>query len=98
MKSESQTAPKDIPANYPMGRCGFYCGCCPAYVNHECEGCVPAHQGGECFSRDCAERRGVEFCPRCPEFPCQALFQKPHATVLDRDWLLWWKKRKHSEA
>lgn len=98
MKEKLPTGPAGPSAAGPVGRCGFYCGCCRDYVGGECEGCVPAHRESECYSRDCVERRGVKFCPMCPEFPCEALFQMPHATVLDKDWLLWQKKRKHDGA
>lgn len=82
------------PLDRPIGRCGFYCGCCPNYVNHECEGCVPAHQSGDCYTRDCVEQKGVTFCPQCPEFPCKELLHREHATVLDREWLSWMGRRK----
>lgn len=80
-----------------MGRCGFYCGCCPDCVKGTCEGCVPAHREGDCFTRDCVEQRGLELCPRCPEFPCEGLFCRVHATVLDRDWLNW-KRREREDG
>lgn len=98
MNGKGQEIPKDMTGTGPMGRCGFYCGCCPGYVNQECEGCIPAHKGGECYSRDCVEHKGVGFCPQCTEFPCEALFQEPHATTLDKDWLVWWKKRREQKG
>ena len=63
MNGKGQEIPKDMTGTGPMGRCGFYCGCCPSYVNQECEGCIPAHKGGECYSRDCVEHKGGGVLP-----------------------------------
>lgn len=82
------------PPSDPMGRCGFYCGCCPNYVNQECEGCVPAHKPGDCYTWDCVGQKDIPLCPLCPDFPCQELLQRKHATVLDREWLSWMDRRK----
>ena len=46
MNGKKKEIQKNMPGTDPMGRCGFYCGCCPGYVNQECEGCIPAHKGG----------------------------------------------------
>ena len=51
MNGKKKEIQKNMPGTDPMGRCGFYCGCCPGYVNQECEGCIHAHKGGECYSR-----------------------------------------------
>lgn len=83
-----------VPPSGPMGRCGFYCGCCPNYVNQECEGCVPAHKPGDCYTWDCVGQKDIPLCPLCPDFPCQELLQRKHATVLDREWLSWMDRRK----
>lgn len=32
-----------------LGKCGFYCGGCPTYINGDCTGCVDAHKTGMCF-------------------------------------------------
>ena len=64
---------------YPIfAACGLNCGLCPNYHIHtngqfKCPGC-----GGEGFSEQhpacgifsCRERRGIEFCSDCDEFPC----------------------------
>ena len=74
-----------------LGKCGFYCGACPTYINKECGGCVDAHTEGDCFSRDCVMRKELKFCGECKEFPCDMILTQQHCTVLDKDWLLWKK-------
>ena len=27
-----------------LGKCGFYCGCCPTYIKCNCKGCMDEHQ------------------------------------------------------
>lgn len=75
-----------------LGRCGFYCGGCPTYVGGQCPGCEAAHSPGDCFTRDCTRRQGVDLCPLCGDFPCGELLCRKKATVLDHDWLLWKRK------
>ena len=29
-----------------LGKCGFYCGTCPTYINENCNGCIEEHMGG----------------------------------------------------
>lgn len=86
-----------LPAAVPMGRCGFFCGVCPDWRAGSCAGCREAHGPGDCFTRDCTERRGLDFCTLCGEFPCGALLERERATVLDREWLRW-KKREIAEG
>ena len=74
-----------------LGKCGFYCGACPTYVGGNCKGCMEEHVEGDCFSRDCAISKELEFCGHCEKFPCDEILTKPHATVLDKDWLKWKK-------
>ncbi len=74
-----------------LGKCGFYCGACPTYINGNCSGCVAEHKEGDCFTRDCVIKSGIRFCGACKDFPCDTILTKPHTTVLDRDWLLWKK-------
>ena len=31
-----------------LGKCGFYCGCCPTYIKGGCRGCVDEHSEGDC--------------------------------------------------
>ena len=68
---------------YPLfSACGLNCGLCPRYYtdgNSKCPGC-----GGENFTEKhcscsilpCTERKGVEFCYLCDEYPCKR-YTKP---------------------
>jgi len=60
-----------------IGRCGIDCGLCPRYYTEgssRCPGC-----GGEgfetvhppCGVKSCADRRGLEACGLCGEYPCK---------------------------
>ena len=77
-----------------LGKCGFYCGSCPTFLEVRCAGCMQAHETGDCYSRDCAMGRELPFCGACREFPCEAILTRPRCTVLDREWLLWKKRQK----
>lgn len=72
-----------------LGKCGFYCGCCPTYIKGDCSGCVDAHERGDCFTRDCVLEKGLEACTLCAGFPCNTILTSQHCTVLDKDWLRW---------
>lgn len=75
-----------------LGKCGFYCGCCPTYRSGGCKGCLEEHQTGDCFTRDCVLARGIDCCGACEQFPCDTILTKPCTTVLDKDWLRWKKE------
>lgn len=34
-----------------LGRCGFYCGCCPTYIKDGCEGCMEEHRTGDLIQK-----------------------------------------------
>ena len=65
-------------SNYPQfSVCGLNCGLCPRYYtagSSRCPGCV-----GEGFSNvhptcgilSCCQRKGLEYCFECSEFPCK---------------------------
>ena len=72
-----------------LGKSGFYCGACSTYLAGNCKGCIEEHTKGDCFSHDCVIARGLDFCGQCSSFPCDDIMNKPHSTVLDKDWLLW---------
>lgn len=72
-----------------LGKCGFYCGACPTYIAENCKGCVLEHMEGDCFSRDCVLKNNLDYCGQCTKFPCDEILYKSHATVLDKEWLLW---------
>jgi hypothetical protein len=68
------------------GYCGLYCGSCPQFLaakrgelpigQAECHGCKSSTTAGwctTCYLKDCARKKGIEFCSRCPEYPCASL-------------------------
>ncbi|MBN2176702.1 MAG: DUF3795 domain-containing protein [Demequinaceae bacterium] len=71
-------------AFFPDGYCGLYCGSCPDFLatktgnTHDpetssCQGCksgVTAPWCTDCALKTCAQKRAVEFCSECPDFPC----------------------------
>ena len=75
-----------------LGKCGFYCGACPTYINGGCRGCEGEHTTGDCFTRDCVKGKKLDFCGACESFPCEHILNEPRTTVLDKDWLAWKKK------
>lgn len=77
-----------------LGKCGFFCGGCPTYLEGNCAGCVDAHKLGDCFTRDCVLRQDIPVCTMCKDFPCDTILEKDHCTVLDKDWLRWKKSEK----
>lgn len=68
----------DYRREYPLfSACGLNCGLCPRYYtdgDSKCPGC-----GGENFSEKhcscsilpCIQRKGVEYCYLCDEYPCK---------------------------
>lgn len=80
-----------------LGKCGFYCGCCPTYIINDCKGCMEEHHHGDCYTRDCVLEKEILCCGACKQFPCDTIMTKPRTTVLDRDWLKW-KKQKRNGA
>ena len=72
-----------------IGKCGFYCGSCPTYIAGNCNGCIDEHKTGDCYTRDCTIQRGLDFCGKCPEFPCATIMKKERCTILDKAWLHW---------
>lgn len=72
-----------------LGKCGFYCGACPTWLDGTCRGCKDGQAEGACFTRDCANRKAVSFCGACTEFPCETILTKARCTVPDKDWLRW---------
>lgn len=79
-----------------FGKCGFYCGACPTYIKGGCHGCEKEHTMGDCFTRDCAKEKKLNFCGECESFPCDTIMTKPHSTVLDKGWLSWKKSSERS--
>ena len=77
-----------------IGKCGFFCGSCPALRSGTCPGCRLAHEPGDCFTFDCVEAHGLTYCGDCCAFPCGELLRRKKATVLDADWLRWKRREK----
>ena len=67
-----------VKRKYPLlSACGLNCGLCPYFHtigNSKCDGC-----GGENFNEkhcscsiiNCNQRKGIEFCYFCEEYPCK---------------------------
>ncbi|MCH4886326.1 DUF3795 domain-containing protein [Acidaminobacter sp. JC074] len=81
-----------------IGKCGFYCGSCPDYINGSCSGCRTAHKTGDCFTFDCVDKKKLDYCGRCSDFPCKGIMTREKATVLDKKWLEWKHKDKVKRA
>lgn len=59
-----------VRENQLLSLCGLNCGLCPMFLGKYCGGCGNGNQS--CSIARCAmERRNVEYCFRCPEYPCQ---------------------------
>ena len=78
-----------------LGKCGYYCGCCPSYAAGKCPGCEKGNADGVCYSRDCAISRKLHACGECADFPCERIITDRKATLLGGEWLVW--KRKERE-
>ncbi|MBU3210556.1 DUF3795 domain-containing protein [Clostridium algidicarnis] len=79
-----------------IGKCGFYCGSCPDYIQCDCTGCRTAHKKGDCYTFDCVDTQQIEFCGTCSKFPCNEIMTRDKATVLDSRWLQWKATKKIS--
>ncbi len=79
---------------YLIGKCGYYCGSCPTYIKGECKGCRVSHKVGDCFTFDCVDKQGLDYCGKCNNFPCDEIMTKEKATVLDTRWLQWKKSQR----
>lgn len=67
--------------------CGINCDMCA--LKEMCGGCVPGTDpkaterlaklkemmGAPCPALGCAIKKGIDYCLRCPEFPCQRLYK-----------------------
>lgn len=70
--------------------CGLACEVCKLLRDNACEmcGCVPgtdervrekqrrmeAELGSICTILECASKKKVDFCFKCPEFPCESFY------------------------
>ncbi len=69
------------------GACGIACEVCG--LRDQCGGCVagtdpraPQRQaelrklmGAPCPALNCAMRKGIDYCLRCPDFPCEVHYK-----------------------
>ena len=65
--------------NSLIGKCGFYCGSCPTYVEGECTGCRTAHNKGDCYTFDCVDNKNIDYCGLCKDFPCNEIMTREKA-------------------
>ena len=65
---------------YPhLSACGLNCGLCPNFHLHtegkfQCPGCAGegfSEQHPSCGILSCCQRKSIEFCYECDEFPCK---------------------------
>ncbi len=80
--------------NRLLGKCGFYCGSCPTFLQDSCKGCMDTHVTGDCFTRDCVLENEITVCGACADFPCETIMIRPRCTVLDKDWMRWKRESK----
>jgi len=88
----------DKERNNLTGKCGFYCGSCPTYVEDECTGCRTAHNEGACYTFDCVTNKGIDYCGLCEKFPCNEIMTREKATVLDLRWLEWKRLQRDNKS
>lgn len=60
-------------------RCGLCCSefNCKEAFGFDCKGCALEKEipWGECEIKVCCERKGLDHCGQCEEFPCEVLRQ-----------------------
>lgn len=57
-------------------RCGVCCNSCERRDKVNCQGCLNMKMpfwGGECSVKSCCERKNLDHCGNCPDFPCEIL-------------------------
>ena len=88
----------DKKTNNLIGKCGFYCGSCPTYVEEKCTGCRTAQNKGDCYTFDCVDNKNIDYCGLCKDFPCNEIMTREKATVLDLRWLQWKKSQRDNSS
>jgi len=80
-----------MPEELKIGVCGIACAKCPQYTSGKCKGCSPEVPVDICPLPKCAEKKGVEFCFNCLEFPCEKNYKGGpiQSALLD-----YWKSQK----
>ncbi|HET7559948.1 MAG TPA: DUF3795 domain-containing protein [Limnochordia bacterium] len=72
---DAQKFERNVWTEFPNGErhivsaCGMFCDTCPAFLNGVCGGC-PRLDEGECVTRDCAHRKGLNSCLECELEQC----------------------------
>lgn len=70
------TQEKTLKSNKHESRCGKRCSICPSRAEFNCDGCLsekPFLASEECEIKLCCEKKGLEHCGDCPDFPCSML-------------------------
>jgi hypothetical protein len=100
-----------------VGACGIHCGSCPTFrLDHDrCYGCDWANEmlrisretRKGCVLWECAQKRKVECCLVCKEFPCETHYDPKEAIYtkqaidmwkeLGKTGMTFWGKRKELE-
>lgn len=69
---------KNVQRQYPLfSACGLNCGLCPRYHTDgtsKCSGCAGENfltKHPSCGVISCCQRRGIEYCYQCDEYPCK---------------------------
>ena len=81
-----------------LGKCGYYCGQCPSFLDKECLGCVQVNASGVCYARDCVIQKELVSCGHCKDFPCLKIQTDPKATLLSPLWLKWKASQKSKNS
>ena len=73
-----------------VGKCGILCEECFLYKNNACEGCK---ENEVCPIPECANKKEIDICFHCKEFPCKLYYEKgPY----EKELLDFWKEKKGS--
>ncbi|MBE6705232.1 MAG: DUF3795 domain-containing protein [Ruminococcaceae bacterium] len=59
--------------------CGIACNKCSFFADKKCDGCRNVAPSGKCVWNgrcelyDCAAKKNIPHCGKCPDFPCATL-------------------------
>ena len=55
--------------------CGVDCAACADYTEKKCPGCRKSEwpDGDPCPPVACCQKRGIEVCGQCADFPCEMM-------------------------
>ena len=85
--------------NEEIGACGVYCGFCPVFrlEQNRCFGCewvsnelrrTRENKRG-CVFWECVQKKGVECCFQCSEFPCKTHYDSEEAVYTEQALDMW---------